>query len=144
MAHPNGKQKNTSTARKQARTRQNRGKKENLRAKKSRANKTSDGYQRARHARYYESNLVYHVVLRTRNGFYWLAPDQEGVLKKIIAGVLGRSKKSCPSVKLHGASIVSNHGHLCISGNHAELATFVGFVKREISRRWGPISMSEV
>ncbi len=99
----------------------------------------SDGLQRVRHARYYEDDVLYHIVFRTTQGFYLLNPDREGRLRRLIAGILARAKKTFAGVRNHATSILSNHGHLAISGDHRQLAAYVGFIKRELSRRWGPI-----
>jgi hypothetical protein len=82
--------------------------------------------------------VVYHIVFRTVEGFFLLKPDQQGALRRITAGILGRARRTFLGVRLHGAKFLSNHGHLALSGKAAQIAAFVGFVKRELSRRWGP------
>ncbi len=96
-------------------------------------------FQRVRHARYYEDNVLYHVVFRTTQGFLLLNPDREGHLRRLTAGILARASKTFAGVRNHATSILSNHGHLALSGDHQQLAAYVGFVKRELSRRWGPV-----
>ncbi len=96
-------------------------------------------FQRVRHARYFEDDVVYHIVFRTMQGFYLLNPDREGRLRRLIAGIVAHASKTFAGVRNHATSILSNHGHLAISGDHRQLAAYVGFIKRELSRRWGPI-----
>jgi REP element-mobilizing transposase RayT len=97
-----------------------------------------DPYNRARHARYYEGDCVYHVVSRTLQGLFLLLPDADGELRRIIAGVIGHARKTYTGVRVHAAVFLSNHFHLAISGDHQQLAAYVGFIKREVARRWGP------
>jgi hypothetical protein len=102
-------------------------------------NDNSKDFQRIRHARYFENNVLYHVVFRTIQGFFLLNPDSGRRLRRVVAGILSRARKAFAGVRNHGTSILSNHGHLALSGNHQQLAAYVGFVKRELSRRWGPV-----
>ena len=48
-------------------------------------------FQRINHARYFEPELVYHVIVRTKYGQFFLRPDEEGELTRIRA-VLVREK----------------------------------------------------
>jgi REP element-mobilizing transposase RayT len=47
------------------------------------------------------------------------------------------ARKNWPEVKLYGFAFMSNHIHLMVSGRGNEVSSFVGFIKREISRRLG-------
>lgn len=92
-----------------------------------------------KHARYHERAVVYHVMIRTVQGRFLLRPDKDGVLVKIIAGVIARAQALYPSVKLFSDAWLSNHGHLQLQGDPHEIPQFIGFILREISRRWGRI-----
>lgn len=96
--------------------------------------KLLDGFK---HARFHDPDVVFHVVLRTFQGRYLLAPDKDGQLERIIAGVLGRAQKRYPSVRLYADAWLSNHAHLLLQGEPYEIPAFIAFVEREISRRWG-------
>ena len=47
------------------------------------------------------------------------------------------ARQNWPEVKLYGFAFMSNHIHLMVSGLGNEVSSFVGFIKREISRRLG-------
>lgn len=92
---------------------------------------------RARHARFHMDGVSYHVVLRVVQGRYLLRPDAKAVFQRLVAGVIGRAQCLYPTVQLFADAWLSNHAHLLLRGSAAELPFFVGFVEREISRRWG-------
>lgn len=96
-----------------------------------------DPFQRARHARYFENDVLYHVIFRVTQGFFLLTPDAEGLLRSITAGIIGHGRETYPKVRNYATALLSNHGHLEIGGNSEDLAAYVGFIKRELSRRWG-------
>ena len=80
--------------------------------------------------------MVYHVVSKTLRGQFLLAP-KEGV-DKLCAGVVGVAQENFPGVNLHACVFLSNHVHLMVSAeSSAAFSGFVGFIKREISRRLG-------
>jgi len=80
--------------------------------------------------------MVYHVVSKTLRGQFLLAP-KEGV-DKICAGVVGVAQANFPGVQLHACAFLSNHVHLMVSADSSYgFSGFVGFIKREISRRLG-------
>ena len=41
-----------------------------------------DNHDRAHHARYFESQTLYHVIFRTIQGFFLLNPDAKGELER--------------------------------------------------------------
>lgn len=92
-----------------------------------------------RHARFHEPDVVYHVLVRTFQGRFLLAPDKAGRLPRLIAGVLGRAQERFPSLRLFADAWLSNHAHLLLQGDPDEIPAFMAFVEREISRRWGPM-----
>ena len=98
-----------------------------------------DPFQRVRHARYFEDDVLYHIIFRTSQGCFFLKPDSDGKLKRLIAGIIGHARGTFPEVRIHAAAILSNHAHLAISGKREKIAPYIGFIKREISRRWGPV-----
>jgi hypothetical protein len=87
------------------------------------------------HARVHEPDIVYHVVSRTFQGRWLLTPSPE--LTDITAGILGRAQTLFPSVKLFAFAFLMNHFHLMLQGTANEIPAFVGYLKRELSRRWG-------
>ena len=87
------------------------------------------------HARYIRADTVYHVASQVFQGRFLLVPCKE--LNDIIAGVLGRAQEQFKDVKLYAYAFLSNHFHLQLQGPPEQLVAFVGYVKREISRRWG-------
>lgn len=92
-----------------------------------------------KHARFHDGDVVYHHMIRTVQGRFLLRSDDRGVLIKIIAGVIARALFLYPSVKLYADAWLSNHAHLALQGDPDEMPRFIGFIEREISRRWGKI-----
>lgn len=98
-----------------------------------------DPYARAQHVRYVEKGVLYHVVSRTRGNLFLMRPDLEGKLRKVVAGILAVAKATYPNVANYGSSILSNHLHACLASNNgdvAAIADYIGFLKRELTRRW--------
>jgi REP element-mobilizing transposase RayT len=87
------------------------------------------------HARYFEPEVVYHVTSKTLRGEFFLHPGH--TTNEIVLGVLGRAQHRWPSVELFAYVFMSNHFHLMVRGEPGDLPSFVGFIKREISRRLG-------
>jgi REP element-mobilizing transposase RayT len=87
------------------------------------------------HARYLQSGMIYHVISKTLRGQFLLAP-KKGV-SSLCGGVVAMARQNWPEVKLYGFAFMSNHIHLMVSGRSDEVSCFVGFIKREISRRLG-------
>jgi len=87
------------------------------------------------HARYLQSGMVYHIISKTLRGQFLLAP-KKGV-SSLCGGVVAMARQNWPEVKLYGFAFMSNHIHLMVSGRGNEVSSFVGFIKREISRRLG-------
>ena len=87
------------------------------------------------HARVHEADVVYHIVSRTYQGRWLLTPAED--FNDIVAGVLGRAQTMFSSIRLYGYAFLTNHFHLVIRGAPKEVPSFVAYVKREISVRWG-------
>ena len=86
-------------------------------------------------ARYLPDNVPFHVISRVFQGRHLLRPGR--ALNRIIAGVIGRAQADFPNVRLFAYAFLSNHVHLMLQGPTCEVVSFIAFVKREISRRWG-------
>jgi REP element-mobilizing transposase RayT len=87
------------------------------------------------HARYLRADVPFHVISRIFQGRHLLRPGR--VLNRIIAGVVGRAQTVYPTVDLFAYAFLSNHVHMMLRGPTRDVVCFIGFVKREISRRWG-------
>ena len=87
------------------------------------------------HARYIQSGMIYHIISKTLRGQFLLAP-KKGV-SALCGGVVAMARQNWPEVKLYGFAFMSNHIHLMVSGCGNDVSGFVGFIKREISRRLG-------
>jgi REP element-mobilizing transposase RayT len=100
-------------------------------------------YRRARlwlgrkHARFIDPSVPYHVISKCFQGRWLLKPDRKRKLKRLIHGVIGRAQEKFPGVKLFIFNFMSNHLHMKLQGDPVSFVKFIGFVKREISRRWG-------
>jgi REP element-mobilizing transposase RayT len=92
------------------------------------------------HARYFDPAVVYHVTSKTLRGEFFLHPSD--ATNELILGVLGRAQYRWPQVRLFAYVFMSNHFHLMIQGDPESVPGFVGFIKREISRRRGIQSQS--
>ena len=95
-------------------------------------------FQGRHHARYFEPEMVYHVISRVFQGRYLLRPSEK--LNDVINGVIGRARQNWPNVEFFAHAFMSNHVHLMLRGNPFEVVSFIGFTKREISRRCSPIA----
>lgn len=98
-----------------------------------------DPYARSRHVRYAETNVVYHVISKTRGSLFLMRPDRYGKLRRIVAGILAVAKSLYPNVANYALSILSNHLHALLAtrnGDHADIGRYIGFVKKELTRRW--------
>ena len=96
-------------------------------------------FARSRHVRYVESNVVYHAISRTHGNLFLMRPDRSGLLERIVAGVLAVARVNYPNVENYALSILSNHLHAllaALNGDPAAIADYMGFLKREITRRW--------
>jgi REP element-mobilizing transposase RayT len=87
------------------------------------------------HARLIDERVPFQVISRVFQGRHLLRPCDE--LNDIIIGVVARALELFPSVKLYALAFMSNHLHMMLQGASHEVPSFIGFVKREISRRWG-------
>jgi len=88
-----------------------------------------------RHARYIDPSVPYHVVTKTLRGQFILAPKRG--IRELCAGVLAKAQLNWPSIKLYGYAFMSNHIHLMLQGPPSDFSAFMGFLKRELSRRLG-------
>ena len=88
------------------------------------------------HARYLRCDVPVHIISRISQGYCLLVPTQK--LNRVIIGATAVALEHYPTVKLYGLAVMSNHLHAMASGDADELAAFIGFIKRETSRRWGP------
>lgn len=92
-----------------------------------------------RHARFHDPDVVYHVMLRVVQGFFLLRPDKHDHLTRLIGGVIHRAQHLYPSVRYFADAWLSNHAHILLQGEPDEISSFVGFLSREVSRRWGKV-----
>jgi REP element-mobilizing transposase RayT len=88
-----------------------------------------------RHARYQIGDVPYHILSKTLRGYFYLLPRP--VVTKMIAGVVGRAQHLWPLVRLYGYGFLTNHFHLMLDGPTGQVSSFVGYIKREISRCLG-------
>ena len=100
------------------------------------ANDAPPPYQGRHHARFHQEDLPYHIISRISQGFCLLVPTRQ--LNELIVGVTARALELYTSIDLYGLSVLSNHLHAMLSGAPHEIPVFIGFIKREISQRWGP------
>jgi REP element-mobilizing transposase RayT len=87
------------------------------------------------HARMFDGRTPMHIISRVYQWRFLLRPNDE--LNDLILGVVGRGQVVYPKVKLHMSTVMSNHLHAIATGPPTQLPFFIGFIKREISRRWG-------
>ncbi len=87
------------------------------------------------HARFISKDVPLHVISRVFQGRHLLRPCPE--LNAIVVGVLGRALKRYADVRLYAMAFLSNHAHFMLQGPPESVPAFIGFIKREISRRWG-------
>ena len=90
---------------------------------------------RGRHSRFHIPGVPYHIISKTIRGNFLLVPKEHTL--EVTTGVVGKAQENWPNVELHGFAFLSNHFHLMVSGDSREISLFVGFIKREISRRLG-------
>ena len=91
--------------------------------------------QQINHARYQLGSVPYHIISKTLRGHFYLVPKP--LINQMIAGIVGRAQHNWPEIKLYAYGFLSNHFHLMLQGEGVDIAAFVGFIKREISRRVG-------
>ncbi|MCK5688011.1 hypothetical protein KAI87_02015, partial [Myxococcota bacterium] len=87
------------------------------------------------HARWHKEDTVYHIVSRIYWGLFRLVPTPEATA--IINGVFARARERFPDIRLYAAVVLSNHAHWQMQGKPKEVPLFIGYIKREISRRLG-------
>lgn len=88
-----------------------------------------------RHARFIRADVPLHVILYVVQGMHLLRPCDE--LNDIIVGVFARALQLYTDVELYAAAFLSNHAHIMLQGPPNQVPAFIGYVKREISYRWG-------
>ena len=86
-------------------------------------------------ARYIDGRVPHHIISRVFQGRHLLRPCEE--LNAIIIGVIARARELYPAVSLYALAFLSNHLHMLLQGSSSDVPRFIGYVKREISRRWG-------
>ena len=87
------------------------------------------------HARYIDERVPLHVISRVFQGRHLLRPC--ATLNSVIIGVVGRALQRYRDVRLYAMAFLSNHAHFMLQGPGNQVPAFIGFIKREISRRWG-------
>ena len=90
----------------------------------------------AHYARYLEPGVPYHIISRVFQGRCLLVPDDH--INDVIVGVLSRARELYPHIRLFAIACMSNHIHAMLTGPAHNVAAFLAFVKREISRRLAP------
>lgn len=93
------------------------------------------GTAQKRHARFHHAGTLYHVMSKTADGKFLLAPKPG--IRSLCAGVLGKAQQNYPRVELFAYAFMSNHIHLALRGGSVDISDFMAFLKREISRRIG-------
>jgi REP element-mobilizing transposase RayT len=88
-----------------------------------------------RHARFIDSDVPLHIIAEVFQSRHLLRPCER--LNSIVVGVVGRALERYAHVRLYAMAFLSNHAHFMLQGPPNEVPGFVGFIKREISRRWG-------
>jgi len=89
-----------------------------------------------RHVRLHQPGVLYHVLSKTIRGEFLLTPKKG--IAELCAGVVAQAQSNWPTVKLYGFAFLSNHLHLQLEAStYYDMSYFVGFIKREISRRLG-------
>ena len=84
--------------------------------------------------RFLPKDVPHHIVSRVFQGRFLLRPEKK--LNDIIAGVMAKAATLFQEVKVYAYAFLSNHAHLMLKGPAHQIAGFVGYIKREISRRW--------
>ena len=92
-----------------------------------------------KHARFLSPDVPYHALIRVVQGRFLLRPDDQGRMRRLVGGVMGRAREVYPAVRIFADAWLSNHAHLLVQGPPDQLSAFLGFVSREISRRWGAV-----
>ncbi len=87
------------------------------------------------HARRIKPDVPIHVISRVIQGRFLLRPEKR--LARIIHGIIGHAQIEFDRVKLHTYAFMSNHFHMMLMGPPEQVVNFIGYIKREISRRWG-------
>jgi REP element-mobilizing transposase RayT len=90
-----------------------------------------------RHARFHCPQTPYHIISKTRRGEFFLVPKDN--IASLCAGVMGKAQLHWSNMKIYGLAFMSNHLHLMVQGDSRHISAFVGFIKREISRRLGQL-----
>ena len=99
--------------------------------------KDFQGFSGRHLARYLPGTVPFHVISRITQGRWLLTPGPR--LNRIIAGVIGRAQTldKYKGVKLYAMVFMSNHLHILMQAEGKVLSDFIGYIKRELSHRWG-------
>ena len=88
----------------------------------------------AHRQRWYVTQTVFEVTIRTQGGKFWLRPD--AACKAIIEGVFGKALKHYDGIHLHAYDAQSNHLHFLLSATEpAQVPLFLDFVHGNIARQ---------
>ena len=89
------------------------------------------------HVRFVEPDVPLHIISRVAQGRFLLRPTPE--LLDIAHGIIGRALwvYRDKNITLYAAAFMSNHIHMMLSGDAKYVARFIGYIKRELSNRWG-------
>ncbi|MBK9032240.1 MAG: transposase [Myxococcales bacterium] len=88
----------------------------------------------AHRQRWYVTQVVFEVTIRTLGGKFWLRPD--AACKAIIEGVFGKALQHYDGIQLHAYDAESNHVHYLASATDpAQIPLFLDFVHGNIARQ---------
>lgn len=86
--------------------------------------------------RMFQEEGCYFVTSRCFQGRLLLRPSQE--VNEVIGGVLARARqKYADSIRIHGFTFASNHFHLLVWARGTALASFMQFLRTNLSKKVG-------
>ncbi|EPX59553.1 hypothetical protein D187_002714 [Cystobacter fuscus DSM 2262] len=86
--------------------------------------------------RMFQEEGFYFVTSRCFQGRFLLRPSQE--VNEVVGGVLARAvQQSAGTVRLHAFTFASNHFHLLVWARGAALASFMQYLRANLSRKVG-------
>jgi hypothetical protein len=92
--------------------------------------------------RWYVTEVVHEVTIRTLGGAFWLRPD--AACKAIIEGVFGKALRLYPGIRLYGYDAQSNHLHYLFGAlDPAETPLFLDYVHSNIARQLNQLRKRE-
>ena len=84
--------------------------------------------------RWYVTEVVHEVTIRTLGGAFWLRPD--AACKAIIEGVFGKALRLYPGIRLYGYDAQVNHLHYLFAAlDPEETPLFLDYVHSNIARQ---------